>query len=80
MTQGTNNNKKVDHKTEYRTHSEQRKQEKSPAPKGDSQTADGGKLRQIAVGNHPELTTNLGIPISDNQNSVRGNPRGPSFL
>jgi catalase len=62
------------------THSQQRKQKKSPAPNEDSKTAGGGELHQIAGGNHPELTTNLGIPISDNQNSLKANPRGPTLL
>ena len=29
---------------------------------------------------HPGLTTNHGVPISDNQNSLRANPRGPTLL
>lgn len=40
----------------------------------------GGELHQLAGGNHPELTTNQGIPISDNQNSLKANPRGPTLL
>ncbi len=40
----------------------------------------GGELHQIADGDHPELTTNLGVPVSDNQNSLRANPRGPTLL
>lgn len=40
----------------------------------------GGELHQIAGGKHPELTTNQGVPISDNQNSLKANPRGPTLL
>jgi len=40
----------------------------------------GGELHQIAGGNHATLTTNQGVPISDNQNSLRANPRGPTLL
>ncbi|MEN6641995.1 MAG: catalase [Armatimonadia bacterium] len=42
--------------------------------------AAGGELHQIAGGPHPALTTNQGTPVSDNQNSLRANPHGPSLL
>ncbi|WP_204128441.1 catalase, partial [Pseudomonas ogarae] len=29
---------------------------------------------------HPGLTTNQGIPVGDNQNSLRATPRGPTLL
>ena len=45
-----------------------------------SHTGAGGELHQIAVGEHPALTTNQGVPISDDQNSLRANPRGPTLL
>src|SRR5450756_3075773 len=57
-----------------------RKQKKGSAPTGDSQPAAGGELHQIAGGEHPALTTNQGLAISDNQNSLRSNPRGPALL
>jgi catalase len=50
------------------------------APNGDSQTAAAGELHQIAGGEHPALTTNQGVALSDNQNSLRANPRGPTLL
>jgi catalase len=40
----------------------------------------GGEVHQQAGGDHPPLTTNQGIPISDNQNSLRANARGPTLL
>ncbi len=40
----------------------------------------GGELHQAAGGEHHALTTNQGVPISDNQNSLRANPRGPTLL
>jgi len=40
----------------------------------------GGELHQIAGGEHPALTTNQGVAISDNQNSLRANPHGPTLL
>lgn len=40
----------------------------------------GDELHEQAGGQHPALTTNQGIPISDNQNSLRATPRGPTLL
>jgi hypothetical protein len=58
-----------------------RKQENSSAPPyGEAQLADGGELHQIAGGEHPSLTTNQGVALSDNQNSLTANPRGPTLL
>ena len=51
-----------------------RKQEKGLAPNGDSQLGDGGELHQIAGGEHPALTTNQGVALSDNQNSLKAKP------
>jgi catalase len=57
-----------------------RKKEKVPTADWDPRPAVGGELHQTAGGEHPALTTNLGVPISDNQNSLRANPRGPTLL
>jgi catalase len=46
----------------------------------DSITAPGGELHQRTGGEHPPLTTNQGLPISDNQNSLKAHPRGPTLL
>lgn len=40
----------------------------------------GDELHEKASGKHPALTTNQGIPISDNQNSLRASTRGPTLL
>lgn len=40
----------------------------------------GGELHQQAGPNNPALTTNQGIPVSDNQNSLRYGARGPTLL
>jgi catalase len=40
----------------------------------------GGEWHQSATGDQPLLTTNQGLPISDNQNSLRANPKGPTLL
>src|SRR5660398_72628 len=66
-------------KKQTTSNSGKRKQEKGSATKGDSQLAASGELHQIAGGEHPMLTTNQGVPLSDNQNSLRANPRGPTL-
>ncbi|SFK96082.1 catalase [Lysobacter sp. cf310] len=40
----------------------------------------GDELHQSAGGKHPPLTTNQGLPVSDNQNSLRATERGPGLL
>ncbi len=47
---------------------------------GDSPLAAGGEVHQRAGGEHPPLTTNQGVALSDNQNSLKVNPRGPTLL
>jgi catalase len=41
---------------------------------------EGGELHQPSGGSHPELTTNQGMSVADNQNSLRAHPRGPTLL
>ena len=60
--------------------SEKQKPAKDSPPVGNSQQPTVGELHQIAGGEHPALTTNQGVVISDNQNSLRANPRGPTLL
>ncbi len=43
-------------------------------------TGHGGELHQTAGRGEPVLTTNQGLVISDNQNSLKANPRGPTLL
>jgi catalase len=40
----------------------------------------GGEWHQTATGDEPVLTTNQGLPVSDNQNSLRAHPSGPTLL
>ncbi|MBK1662954.1 catalase HPII [Rhodospirillum rubrum] len=40
----------------------------------------GGETHQIAEGDTPVLTTQQGIPVADDQNSLRIGPRGPTLL
>jgi catalase len=46
-----------------------------PAP-----AAEGGELHQQAQGPEALLTTNQGVPVGDNQNSLKAGPRGPVLL
>ena len=59
---------------------EKRKQKKGSALSGDVQPAAGGELHQIVGEKHHALTTNEGVALADNQNSLRANPRGPTLL
>jgi catalase len=42
--------------------------------------ASGGDTHQAAGGRHPAMTTNQGIPIADDQNSLKVGARGPVLL
>lgn len=53
---------------------------KKPASNENTQTPAGGELHQMAVGEHPPLTTNQGVVLSDNQNSLKANTHGPTLL
>ena len=46
----------------------------------ESQPGDAGELHQRSGTGHPALTTNQGVPISDDQNSLRAGARGPVLL
>ncbi len=49
-------------------------------PTGGKDRSGGGELHQEAGGTHSPLTTNQGLPISDNQNSLKSGVRGPTLL
>jgi catalase len=58
---------------------------KAPDPSRDKARADetrgaGGELQEQAGGRHALMTTAQGIPLADNQNSLRPAPRGPTLL
>ena len=40
----------------------------------------GGETHQVAGGDRPRLTTQQGIPVADDQNTLRAGERGPSLL
>src|SRR5580693_5753111 len=43
-------------------------------------TGSGGELHQTATAPEARLTTNHGVPISDDQNSLKAGQRGPALL
>lgn len=45
-----------------------------------SNIGNGGEIHQLAGADHPQLTTNQGLGISDNQNSLKASVRGPTLL
>ncbi len=49
-------------------------------PSGATHRGAGGEMHQSAGGEHPALTTNQGVSVSDNQNSLRSHPNGPTLL
>jgi len=60
--------------------SKNRTPDKRSARKAKPDLVVGGELHQVKSGQHPALTTNQGVTLSDNQNSLRSNPRGPTLL
>jgi catalase len=46
----------------------------------DLHQSSGGELHQPQLGAHATLTSNQGVALSDNQNSLKANPRGPVLL
>jgi catalase len=53
---------------------------KSKTSKTASGRGNGGETHQSASAPDARLTTNHGIPVSDNQNSLKGGRRGPTLL
>ena len=51
--------------------------ERSP---GQAKPGNGGELHQTASAPDDRITTNHGVPVSDNQNSLKGGSRGPTLL
>jgi catalase len=47
---------------------------------GNDTRGSGDELQQQAGGERPQLTTNQGVVIADNQNSLKQGPRGPTLL
>ncbi|MFT4111877.1 catalase [Silvibacterium sp.] len=53
---------------------------KTPQQKNDSYTGNGDELHQVAGGTHPPMTTQTGVVIADDENSLKAGERGPSLL
>ncbi len=53
---------------------------RTPQTNPDQVVGSGGELQQQPNGTHPPMTTQQGIGVSDNQNSLRAYGRGPSLL
>jgi catalase len=51
-----------------------------PDPDADAPRGNGDELQQQAGGTHPPLTTNQGVVVADNQNSLAATARGPTLL
>ncbi|WP_395445670.1 catalase [Caulobacter sp. UC70_42] len=51
-----------------------------PSTEGETLVAPGGETHQQADGPATQLTTNQGVPIADNQNSLKAGARGPVLL
>ncbi len=52
-----------------------------PATRGlDAQPGNAGELHQLSGSGHPPLTTQQGVPVGDDQNSLRASARGPALL
>jgi catalase len=65
---------------EMTTGSNKGTQKKGSALSAETLVGTGGELHQTAGGAHSALTTNQGVGVSDNQNSLKANPGGPTLL
>ena len=63
-----------------RTTSPSRSAAQPSSTQADTFRGNAGELQQQAGGKHPVLTTQQGIPVADNQNSLRSAPRGATLL
>src|SRR3954447_7426760 len=52
----------------------------SSKPDGAVAAGKGGETHQTAGGNQPVLTTQQGVPVADDQNSLKAGVRGPTLL
>jgi catalase len=52
----------------------------SSKSKGSQEIGNGGEVHQVAGGEVPRLTTQQGVPVYDDQNSLRIGKRGPTAL
>ena len=75
--------KQPTHPTKTVSKSSRKPSQKTEMPRRDEtgeNRGNGDEIHQIAGGAHPNLTTNQGAVVADNQNSLRAHPRGPTLL
>jgi len=63
-----------------RLFSPNKSEERDMAKNDDRNSGNGGETHQISDKDRPVLTTNQGITVSDNQNSLKAGARGPTLL
>jgi catalase len=56
------------------------KKSKSNITTNDEVIGNGGELHQVSGSSHPPLTAQTGAVVSDDENSLKAGPRGPSLL
>ena len=66
--------------TKAKTVAAAREKPASPGAMPAITVGNGGELHQSAATGQPVLTTNQGLPIGDNQNSLKAGARGPTLL
>jgi catalase len=54
--------------------------DQQPAAELIEEVRSGGETHQTVAGGKPRLTTQQGVPVADDQNTLRVGPRGPSVL
>ena len=67
-------------KSSKRANGKRRRPERQPSTIRNCIRGEGGELHQIAQGDTPVLTTAQGGPVSDDQNSLKIGPRGPTLI
>ena len=53
---------------------------KDAANKDQHVVGNGGELHQVAGGTHPQMTTQHGVPVGDDENSLKAGERGPTLI
>jgi catalase len=59
---------------------DKKRKEKAAAADAPARIGKGGELHQVAGGDVPGMTTQQGIPVADDQSTLKIGPRGPSAL
>lgn len=57
-----------------------KRKEKSTTADPAARIGKGGELHQVAGGDVPVMTTQQGIPVADDQSTLKIGPRGPAAL